>query len=158
MTHAKARASTEDVELQAPAECEHGAADDNRRSAWPQDASRRRVLLVEDNDLLRVLFGVVLGDAGYEVLSFADSKSALAEMTGAVPPFDAVVTDIELGAAPDGWTIARTARSLWPGCRVLYLTSERDPRSLQGVSHGAFLSKPFDVARMADVLNALFAA
>jgi DNA-binding response OmpR family regulator len=115
-------------------------------------------LLVEDNDLLRVLFSVILGDAGYEVLSVADGRSALSEMDCAVKAIDAVVTDIDLGCAPNGWIVALSARERWPACRVLYLTGVgTDARSLQGVSNGVFLSKPFDVSRVGDVLTALFA-
>jgi DNA-binding response OmpR family regulator len=80
-------------------------------------------------------------------------------MDCAVKAIDAVVTDIDLGSAPNGWIVALAARELWPTCRILYLTGVgTDARSLQGVSSGVFLSKPFDVARVADVLTALFAA
>jgi DNA-binding response OmpR family regulator len=121
------------------------------------DAARPRILLVEHDDLLRVLFGVILGQAGFDVVSVADGRSALSEIDSAARPIEAVVTEVALGAGPSGWSVAFAARARWPACRVLYLTAAgADARSLGGLADAIYLGKPFDVARMADVLQTLF--
>jgi DNA-binding response OmpR family regulator len=121
------------------------------------DAAGARILLVEHDDLLRVLFGVILGQAGFDVVSVADGRSALSEIDSAARPIEAVVTEVALGAGPSGWSVAFAARARWPACRVLYLTAAgADARSLGGVADAIYLGKPFDVARMADVLQTLF--
>jgi DNA-binding response OmpR family regulator len=131
--------------------------------AWPspvdpaQGGAGRRVLLVETDDLLRVLFGVVLAEAGYDVLSFADGQAALAEMARAAKPIDAVVTEIDLSESPDGWVVALSARRLWSSCPVIYLTRPATAaRSRLSVAGAIFLSKPFDVSRLAEALTTLF--
>jgi DNA-binding response OmpR family regulator len=66
-----------------------------------------RVLLVEDDELLGVLFELALCEAGYAVVRARTGAAAMAMLTAATP-VDLVVTDIGLGDGPDGWQVART--------------------------------------------------
>lgn len=55
---------------------------------------QRRILVVNDEPMVRALINRVLADEGYEVVSVADGQAALDAVRGAEVPFDLVVTNI----------------------------------------------------------------
>jgi CheY-like chemotaxis protein len=88
----------------------------------PSSASRRRILLVEDNEDGREFLRMVLESHGHEVESVATLGDGLSRLdTSAASPFDVLITDIGL---PDGsgWDLARAARARWPRMRIGVVT------------------------------------
>jgi CheY-like chemotaxis protein len=59
----------------------------------------KRLLVVEDEEALRLLYQEEFGREGYEVTAVGDAESALKALEGA--PFDLVITDIRM-PGPDG--------------------------------------------------------
>jgi CheY-like chemotaxis protein len=53
-----------------------------------------RILVVNDEPIVRALINRVLTYAGYEVVSVVDGRAALDAVRGAEVPFDLVVTNI----------------------------------------------------------------
>lgn len=53
-----------------------------------------RILVVNDEPIVRALIDRVLTDEGYEVVSVADGRAALEAVRGAEVAFDLVVTNI----------------------------------------------------------------
>ena len=53
-----------------------------------------RILVVNDEPIVRALINRVLTGEGYEVVSVADGRAALEAVRGAEVPFDLVVTNI----------------------------------------------------------------
>lgn len=102
------------------------------------DAERRRILLVEDELLLREVMAAELSDAGYEVVEAGDAAEAFASLTD----IDLLFTDIRLPGGVDGWTIAERARETNPDLAVIYATgySGSTPREVPG---SRFFSKPY---------------
>lgn len=84
--------------------------------SYPEIASARRVLLVEDNSDCRRALSLVLSALGYEVRSMADGPSGLREALDWRP--DAVVSDIGLPGL-DGWQLAERVRGRLGGAVVL---------------------------------------
>jgi DNA-binding NtrC family response regulator len=110
-----------------------------------------RVLLVEDDELLGVLFELALCEAGYVVTrarSGADAMEALADPQ----PIQLLVTDICLGDGPDGWQVARRARARCPDLPVIYMTGGGiDGWLPQSVPLGVLLLKPFPIDRLVEM-------
>ena len=78
--------------------------------------STTALFLVEDDALIRDLLEASLTEAGFEVVEVSDGTKALAEFDADVVRFRAVITDIRLGAGPDGWAERRNAarpRTTW---------------------------------------------
>lgn len=96
-------------------------------------AGRGTVLVVEDEELVRMLLVEVLEGDGYTVLEAADGTTALtrlgeaaakregANRDGAGPPVDLLVTDVGLPGL-NGRQLAEAAQARYPDLRVLFLT------------------------------------
>jgi diguanylate cyclase (GGDEF)-like protein len=103
-----------------------------------------RVLVADDDRLVRAIFGDALRRAGHEVVTAADGREALARLEGA--PFDLLLTDL-LMPEMDGLELLEQAKRHWPELDVVVLTSvgtaEPAVRALRG---GAlhYLVKPVD--------------
>ncbi len=120
---------------------------------------RERVLLVEDDELMGVLFELVLVDAGYQVIRVRDGREAMLRLAPDAPPIDALISDVGLGDGPDGWQVARRARARALRLPVIYITGGRgDDWIPQHVPLGVMLQKPFHIDRMVELLAELLEA
>lgn len=101
------------------------------------------VLLVEDDDLIRIGLAELLAEAGFEVIGAPDAESALA-LAGTARPPRAVVSDVNLGPGMNGFALAAAARRRWPMVPVLLISGVET--NFAGRHCGAterFLRKPF---------------
>jgi CheY-like chemotaxis protein len=82
--------------------------------------SRRRILLVEDNDDGREFLRLVLQSHGHQVESVATLNEGLRRLEGD-GTYEVLISDIGL---PDGsgWDLVRTARARWPRMRIGVVT------------------------------------
>lgn len=99
-----------------------------------------RILLVEDEMLVRVLAHEDLTDAGFEVIDASDGDEALAVLR-ADQGFDLLLTDIKLPGGLDGHELAEHARQLIPGLKVIYASGLAD--SATAHDGGRYLAKPY---------------
>ncbi|HZP49262.1 MAG TPA: response regulator [Vicinamibacterales bacterium] len=83
-----------------------------------------RVLVVDDEEQMRLLVQHVLYDAGYETALAADGDEAIA-LAAREKPFDLLVTD-EMMPRMAGHQLARYMRERYLDIKVLYLTGYRD--------------------------------
>jgi DNA-binding response OmpR family regulator len=112
----------------------------------------RRVLVVDDEEAVRTVVRLILGRAGYAVLSAATADEAL--RLAEAGPVDLVLMDLCLHGG-DGKALAARLTDARPGLRVLYLSGE-DCRD--GIDQGAFLSKPFGMAALLHKVQELLGA
>lgn len=114
-----------------------------------------RVLLVEDDAVLRSQLGQTLTQAGYAVDEAADGAAAL--HLGMTEPYDAVVLDLGLPQL-DGLTVLQRWRAQDRAMPVLILTA-RDSwhDKVAGIDAGAddYLAKPFHTEELLARLRAL---
>ena len=94
--------------------------------------SPRRVLVVEDEVLVRELIVDVLIDDGFEVHAVADARDALSHLSAAWP-VDVLFTDLDLPGDIDGERLAVLARKLRPELAVVYASGSR-----RSVDHEAY--------------------
>ena len=79
------------------------------------------VLLVEDNDLLRLLMLDTLEGEGFAVVAASDGHAAQAIINeGAV--FDLVLTDVNMPGEIDGWAVAAHAKQRHPDVPVIIMS------------------------------------
>src|SRR5688500_14037137 len=112
-----------------------------------------RVLLVEDELLVREVAAQDLGDVGFDVTPASDGDEALAILRVGTN-FDLLFTDIRLTGATDGWDLAREARQLIPGLRVIYATGLGEAGD--GLREGeCYVRKPYNLKDLRQALTAL---
>ncbi len=116
--------------------------------AAPDGGIRGRVLLVEDEDLLRWSIERFLTKRGFSVTTVRDGAEAKALLAGA--PFDVVITDLAISGA-DGLEVAAEARRLHAETQVVIITGQGSKDTIlralrQGVSD--YIEKPFDLERL----------
>jgi CheY-like chemotaxis protein len=104
-----------------------------------------RVLVVDDNDLMRLLIATMLTRGGYDVVAVGDGPAAIAAAQGNV---DVVLLDLTLPGI-DGLEVCRQLRAAPATTRlpIIMLTGRDDPRDVRdGLRAGAddFLIKPFE--------------
>ena len=114
-----------------------------------------KVLLVEDDELVRTTLVDMLIDAGFEVTEAASPEEAL-DGDGAIEPPTVLITDIDLGSSLNGFDVAAAAHRLWPAVSVLYISGLPFTRKGQelGPRH-SYLSKPFSGNSLLKAINEL---
>ncbi|MBV2365327.1 response regulator [Streptomonospora sp. NEAU-YY374] len=105
-----------------------------------------RVLVVDDNEVIRQLIAVNLQLEGFEVHQAVDGEDCLARV-GEIRP-DVITLDVMMPRL-DGWVTAARLRegAATRGMRVLLITAraqEDDIRRGQEIGVDAYLTKPFD--------------
>jgi CheY-like chemotaxis protein len=80
-----------------------------------------KVMLVEDDELVRAILAEGLEDAGLQVADFSDPREALRRLETIAPP-DVVVTDVDLGSTMNGFDVAIAAHNRWPSVRVILIS------------------------------------
>lgn len=99
---------------------------------------KRKVLVVEDDSLLRSLISEVLSGSGFSVSSAANAVEAKNLISTFDP--DVALLDIELGAGPSGLDLGEFIKSQAPHIAIIFLTHLPDPR-FAGVDSGSIPKK-----------------
>jgi CheY-like chemotaxis protein len=118
--------------------------------AGAEEEGPARILLVEDDDGVRLLTRQLLEHFGYEVADAPSAARALEMFASAEPPFHLVVTDVSMPEM-DGIELVRQLRRVDPSLRALLFTGyseelSRHPADLHGVP---VLAKPFSAEALA---------
>lgn len=107
----------------------------------------KRVLIVEDDGLLRWALQEALHHEGIETLVARDAREARGQLA-AHPGL--VLLDLNLPGA-DGWTLLRDLRDAEPALPVILMTASPSPqgeRDAARLGAAAYQGKPFDLHEM----------
>jgi CheY-like chemotaxis protein len=110
----------------------------------------RTILLVEDDEAVRQVTGILLGGLGYRVLEAAQALAALA-LLDSERAIDLLLTDIAMPGGMSGLELAAIAVRRRPALRVV-LTSG-DAAAAPGHA-GAVLEKPYRFETLTRALDA----
>ena len=83
------------------------------------------VLLVEDEDLIRLIMAETLIEAGLKVTEASNGEIALSLLERRCK-FDLLLTDVHMPGRLNGIDIASHMRSLWPKMPVVFVTGRPD--------------------------------
>jgi len=103
------------------------------------------VLLVDDEEVIRDLVGIILRDNGFDVTTAADVDEAL-EIIKAKGDFNAIISDVKM-PRKDGIELLKEAKKLLPITPVILLTGYAELQTARNaVTFGAYdyISKPLD--------------
>ncbi|POG10325.1 hybrid sensor histidine kinase/response regulator [Pseudomonas putida] len=113
-------------------------------------ARGQRVLLVDDEENLRLVMKEYLQERGFDVCDARDANSAL-ERFRYHGPFDLVITDIGLPGGFSGRQVARAMRMFEPDQKILFITGFNDQPldpQLSETPGTALMLKPFALASL----------
>lgn len=117
------------------------------------------ILFVEDEDSLRNVVSDFLRELGYQVLSAAAGREALALSAGHPGVIDVLITDVTMSPLP-GPELARQLRSSRPEIKVIYISGYSEALLSDQCrldSNAALLQKPFTIkllsARLREMLD-----
>jgi DNA-binding response OmpR family regulator len=119
-----------------------------------------RVLVVDDDEVIRQLIEVNLTLEGFEVVTAVDGQDCLEKAVKVKP--DVITLDVMMPRL-DGWVTAVQLRANreTAGIKVVLITAraqEDDRDRGQQIGVDAYLTKPFDPAEMIRVVRALAGA
>ena len=137
---------------------------DGRRGGEVDEPAREwsgggRVLLVEDEDMVRAVAERALVRAGFTVVAQPDGEDGLAEIANG-GEFDLVVSDVVMPGM-DGPAMARAIRKLKPEIPILFMSgyAEETLRNEISIENMHFIAKPFSVEQISrkvgEVLSAI---
>lgn len=115
----------------------------------------RRILVVDDEALIRWSVAESLSDLGYAVEQAADASGALRAVTTAATPFDVIVLDLRLPDMND-LSLLATLRQLLPAATLILMTAFGTSEiALQAAWLGAtVINKPFELDDLSRLVSA----
>ncbi|MDQ2878355.1 MAG: response regulator, partial [Pseudomonadota bacterium] len=116
------------------------------------------ILLVEDEDMVRVVAERALTRQGYTVLTAENGEAAL-ELLGKSDRPDLLISDVVMPLM-DGPTMVRRVRARYPDLPILFMSgyAEEQLRKSIDLDNVAFLAKPFSVQELAEAARGVLAA
>ena len=122
----------------------------------PRTTGSERILVVEDEDVVRRLVVNVLRRHGYEVLDAAGPGAALELVADPETSLDLLVTDVVMPEM-DGVEMYRRMSATRPDLPVLYLSGyAHDVIAEKGVTTMNLLAKPFSLRDLTDRVQRFF--
>jgi CheY-like chemotaxis protein len=111
-----------------------------------------KILLVEDEDLIRLLVSEAMFEIGVTPIMAASGEEAT-KLIRSMERIDLLITDIQLTGALDGLDIARSARAHTPDLPIIFTTGQPDRMASWIPGPGdVFVPKPY---RPSDIIAAI---
>jgi signal transduction histidine kinase/ActR/RegA family two-component response regulator len=109
------------------------------------------ILLVEDEDAVRLFSARALRNKGYKVIEARSGEAALVIMGQDSEPIDLLITDVVMPEM-DGPALVEEIRSRRPDMKVIFISGYAESAFRQQASDGSmlhFLAKPFSLKQLA---------
>ncbi|MDA8248307.1 MAG: response regulator [Rhodospirillales bacterium] len=101
-----------------------------------------KILVVEDEFLIRLMLCEALADEGFEAIEAGDGQEAV-EAMNSHPDVALLLTDMQLPGSITGVEVARRARETTPAIPVIFVTGGPNAPSGPASPHEAFITKPY---------------
>jgi CheY-like chemotaxis protein len=121
--------------------------------------TKARILLVEDEPLIRALLAETLHEADFDIVEAGNGEEAMATLERQ-DGFDLLLTDVHMPGRFSGVDVARFARARDPDLPVVFATGRPETLDDFGTlgSRDVCLAKPFRPRQAVDVVTRLLAA
>lgn len=118
-----------------------------------ETAERRvRILVVEDELLIRLLVSDVLRDAGYDVVEAVNGDEAL-DILNAGIRVDLVLSDVRMPGSTDGLALLKFVREELADLPVIVTSGHLEPHVALAAGASQFLAKPFEIEEALKVVE-----
>jgi CheY-like chemotaxis protein len=111
----------------------------------------KRILVVEDEPLLRMSAVDHFIDAGYDVVEAATADEALL-LLEKHEDFASVFTDVQMPGRLDGVDLATVVSARWPEIRIIVTSGAQAPARRPLPPHIIFMAKPYQLPAIVRLL------
>jgi two-component system, response regulator PdtaR len=105
-------------------------------------SGKRVVLVVEDDELIRMHAADMVRDLGFETIEAANADDALS-LLESCSDITAVFTDIQMPGSMDGLHLVAVVRDRWPPIALLVTSGQATPPDTALPRGARFVSKPY---------------
>lgn len=113
-----------------------------------------KVLVVEDEALIRFLIADFLQEAGYTVVEAANVLEAVA-LLGTHEDIAAIITDIDMPGGLDGLDLVKMVQTCRSKMKIVVTSGGHVPANDSLPENARFFSKPYDGSVIVDTLTAM---
>ena len=112
------------------------------------------VLVVEDEELVRLSAAVALEEDGFCVIEAGNAEDAL-KILQSRADVRLLFTDIHMPGGLDGMELAREVHARWPHVLLVITSGRNRPTSTEIPDHGRFIAKPYRAKELLAHINDL---
>ena len=113
-----------------------------------------RVLIVEDEPLVRIDGVDMLRTAGFEVFEASSADEAI-RLLETLSDITVMFTDIDMPGSMNGLKLAQAVRGRWPPIKIVATSGHFDVRDGDLPSGGRFLPKPYNSREVVSIIHEL---
>ncbi len=134
---------------EAPAARNQLAEEDADRGSW---LTGKRLILIDDDDSVRVVLAEQLRDLGARVDDFASGRSAIASLKAGNGRPDLVLSDFAMPKL-NGLETLREIEKISPGAKCILMTGYADDERLTQTPGFAIIRKPIDMRKLSSAFE-----
>jgi two-component sensor histidine kinase len=112
-----------------------------------QTPAPRKVLVVEDEMMLRMRAVDIVEDAGFTPIEAVNADEALAILESR-SDIELLFTDIQMPGSMDGLKLAHAVHERWPSIKIILVSGKLTPTDAEKPVHSRFFGKPLEVKQM----------
>jgi CheY-like chemotaxis protein len=106
-----------------------------------------KVLVVEDEMILRMRAVDIVEDAGFHPVEAVNADQAISILESR-SDISLLFTDIQMPGSMDGLMLAHAVHDRWPSIKIILVSGQMKPSDAERPVHSRFFGKPLGVARM----------
>ncbi len=118
-------------------------------------ADKEKILIVDDEEIMRNFLLDVFVDEGYDLDLAADGEEALDKISRS--RYQLIITDVRMPKV-DGTEVLRKAKQLDPQVNVIVITGYASPQArqeCQELGSAYYIAKPFQINQIRGLVNKL---
>ncbi len=115
------------------------------------------ILIVEDDELIRMLVAEILRENEFDVVEAANGGAAMVTVLKR-PEIGCVFTDVRMPGEPDGFMLAKYVRRIRPHCPIVLTSGHARPQPEDLDQGTCFVSKPYSGTQLLSLINSVMAA
>jgi CheY-like chemotaxis protein len=123
----------------------------------PRPLLQSTVLVVEDDEVLRMCAAEVVADAGFTPVEAVNADEAVAILESR-SDIALVLTDIQMPGSMDGLGLARTVNDRWPAIKIILVSGRVELSERERPVNSRFFQKPFAMKQMIEGLQEMISS
>ena len=113
-----------------------------------------KILVVEDEPLIRLGLASVIEEAGYSVVEASNADDAIRKLE-ADPHIQLILTDVDMPGSMDGIRLAHYVRDRWPPIQLIVISGKVGVKPHQLPVGAQFMPKPYQEHQLLGLVQSL---